>query len=714
MQIPKHIVVIIPTYNERDNIGHLLDRIEQAHAPRLRYSILVVDDFSPDGTANVVLGYVKKYRNIYLIQGKKQGIGAAYIRGYRYALKHLAPDVIVQIDADFSHDPQDIPMLLERVASPDHFVIGSRYINGGSIAKNWSWLRQLNSKIANLSARLIGGIKGVEDCTGGFRAISSHVLRKVDFKAITAKGHSFQLKLLALAIANGAVVEEVPIHFSERRSGQSKMRLYDIMEFGVNLLRIRWWQLTATTERWLRTGQLRDMAIITSMLGVAIILAEIVAMVFLGMVSLWTIGIVVFFLASVLITLQSLFSLWGMVYAWDHPERVEQNQSPKVFERPQYSFTALLPAYHEEAVIGETLQTIAAIDYPSALTEILVICRPDDEGTIRAARQAIAATKRDNIHLIIPQHIPKNKPEKLNIGLGYSTKDVVCVFDAEDSPHPDIYRVINTVMVNEDVDVVQSGVQLINFRSHWFSTLNVLEYYFWFKSVLHLFSSQHVIPLGGNTVFFKRSWLERVGGWDANCLTEDADIGITLSVAGARMRIIYDEVHATQEETPSTVSSFVKQRTRWLQGFLQSFKKGEWKKLPTLRQKLLVVYVLLWPEMQALMFLYIFLSLIMIFTVKLPIVLALISNVPQYILFLHLVLLSVGLYEFTKKYSLRYSWWMPLKILVTFLPFQILLGVSAIRALYREFTHQNAWEKTRHVNAHRLAKTARSSYVSTP
>ena len=102
-------------------------------------------------------------------------------------------------------------------------------------------------------------------------------------------------------------------------------------------------------------------------------------------------------------------------------------------------------------------------------------------------------------------------------------------------------KIINTVFKRDQVDVVQSGVQLINFRSRWFSALNVLEYFFWFKSVLHLFGRMGTILLGGNTVFFKREWLNRIGGWDADCLTEDADAGLRLSVAGAKIKIIYDE-----------------------------------------------------------------------------------------------------------------------------------------------------------------------------
>jgi len=132
----------------------------------------------------------------------------------------------------------------------------------------------------------------------------------------------------------------------------------------------------------------------------------------------------------------------------------------------------------------------------------------------------------------------------------------------------------------------------MNFADHWFSMHNVLEYFFWFKSRLHFHAHVGMIPLGGNTVFIRRGLLERVGGWDQDCLTEDADIGLQLSALGERIRVVYDPRHATREETPDSVGSFVRQRTRWNQGFLQVLQKKTWLGLPTFDQKVLALYTL--------------------------------------------------------------------------------------------------------------------------
>ncbi len=408
------------------------------------------------------------------------------------------------------------------------------------------------------------------------------------------------------------------------------------------------------------------------------------------------------FIITTLILLQSALFLYALIFAWVHPQRVSANRSPKKFAKPKFSFTALLPARHEEKVIADTIRKVASIDYPDELKQILVICRTDDEGTIKQAQKAIDSLGKDFIQLITFSDYPINKPHGLNVALPYAVKDVLVIFDAEDEPSSDIFNIVNTVMQRDKADVVQAGVQLMNFRSNWFSTLNVLEYFFWFKSALHFFNLMGVTPLGGNTIFFKRILVERLGGWDEKALTEDAAIGMNLSRAGAKIRIVYDEKHATQEETPPTVASFIKQRTRWDQGFMQVLLKGEWLKMKTLNQKILAGYLMAWPEVQMLYFLYLPVSLLSVFLIKLPVWLAIYSIFPMYMFFLMFVALNVGLWEFAKEYGKKYPIYMPLKMLFTFWPYQVLLGIAALRATFRLAQGNLKWEKTAHIGAHRV------------
>jgi cellulose synthase/poly-beta-1,6-N-acetylglucosamine synthase-like glycosyltransferase len=305
------------------------------------------------------------------------------------------------------------------------------------------------------------------------------------------------------------------------------------------------------------------------------------------------------------------------------------------------------------------------------------------------------------VELITYDEPPINKPHGLNIGLAAATGDVVTIFDAEDEPHLDILNLANTIMRHEDVPVVQSGIQLMNYGDHWYSALNVLEYFFWFKSRMHYHATLGIVPLGGNTIFIRRDLIQELGGWDQSCLTEDADLGIRMSVAGVPIHVIYDDRYVTQEETPTTVSQFIRQRTRWDQGFLQVLLKWEWLHLPHWNQRALAFYTLAFPFLQAITLVYFPISVWLMFFKKLPVLLAMISLLPLYALVIQFVVSILGLYEFTSTHEIRASRMSTVRMLVAFMPYQWLLGVAAVRAVWRQVLSVNTWEKTSHAGAHR-------------
>ena len=210
-------------------------------------------------------------------------------------------------------------------------------------------------------------------------------------------------------------------------------------------------------------------------------------------------------------------------------------------------------------MIGKTIQQIWHSNYPKSLLEIVVVCHLSDQATIAATEQVIKAIDQPQIRLITFDDGPINKPHGLNVGLAQTQHEIVTIFDAEDDVQPDIFQVINTLFQSEGVSIVQSGVQLMDADSSWYAPHNVVEYYFWFKSQLHYNARFGAVPLAGNTVFIKRSHLEQIGGWDDNCLTEDADIGLRLSLLGVQIVTIYDPEHATREETPASIAAFIKQ-----------------------------------------------------------------------------------------------------------------------------------------------------------
>jgi dolichol-phosphate mannosyltransferase len=228
-------LLIIPTYNEIDNIQKMIDKVFELY-PQL--SLLVIDDGSPDGTADVVENNKKNYKNLHLLKRSgKLGLGTAYVTGFKWALSHHY-DFVFEMDCDFSHDPQDIKNLLEAAQTND-LVIGSRYIDGIRII-NWPFKRLLLSYCASIYTRFITGIP-VKDTTGGFKCFTRKALESLNLDNIISNGYSFQLELNYKTWSKGLSIKEVPIIFYERRDGQSKMNGGIIFEavFAVFILRLK-------------------------------------------------------------------------------------------------------------------------------------------------------------------------------------------------------------------------------------------------------------------------------------------------------------------------------------------------------------------------------------------------------------------------------------------------------------------------------------------
>jgi dolichol-phosphate mannosyltransferase len=214
---PGRALIVIPTYNERDNIEPIIERaltaVPEGH-------VLVVDDGSPDGTGKVADERAATDQRVHVLhRTAKAGLGAAYIAGFDWGLEHDY-DVLVEMDADGSHAPEQLPRLLDALKSAD-LVLGSRWVEGGTVL-NWPKSRELISRCGNLYTRVALGI-GLRDATGGYRAYRRAVLEAVDYRAVASQGYCFQVDLAWRAAKAGFRVVEVPITFTDREHGESKM-----------------------------------------------------------------------------------------------------------------------------------------------------------------------------------------------------------------------------------------------------------------------------------------------------------------------------------------------------------------------------------------------------------------------------------------------------------------------------------------------------------
>jgi dolichol-phosphate mannosyltransferase len=243
------VLVVLPTYNEAENIERVLRRIRAA-LPEA--GVLVVDDGSPDGTANLAEKLGGELANIEVLRRRaKSGLGSAYRAGFAWGLDR-GWEAFVEMDADLSHEPEALPSLIEPLTEGTDLVVGSRYVPGGSIP-NWRWHRRVLSQGGNVYAALLLRLH-VADSTSGFRAYRAEALRRINLDDVRAEGYGFQIEMVLRVLQNGGQVTEVPIRFVDRVQGKSKMSMHIVVEA---LLLVTWWAFRRAGRVLVRGGASR-------------------------------------------------------------------------------------------------------------------------------------------------------------------------------------------------------------------------------------------------------------------------------------------------------------------------------------------------------------------------------------------------------------------------------------------------------------------------
>jgi glycosyltransferase XagB len=444
---------------------------------------------------------------------------------------------------------------------------------------------------------------------------------------------------------------------------------------------------------------------------------------------------------SVSMILVAATTLTFQLYKWWRPEHNDPNRYGEP-DAPRLPGVILVPMRHEEAVAGQTLERLAQLDHPDYWV-VPIIDHPDDPGTAAIAHGK--AREHPGRVLVCPypeEAEVHNKPIGLNAAVEMLHElqipfAWVGVADAEDLFHPDLLKLVDYRFRTTGAGIVQCGVQLMNFASDphtsplpvgrlgrarrwwkahasaWWRVTNVLEYFKWFQSRLKLQAAVRVMPLGGNTVFFRREFLEalhqRHGNyWDEDCLTEDCKIGILASVLGFKVDVVYIEELVTREETPATLAGFIRQRVRWMQGFIHVFFERDWLRLPTLSQRVLAVYVLGFQFFQAATGLLAPVALALALFHKAPVLLTLLATVPLALSGLAVLLDVVLLAQFGQTFGERVRLRDYAGLVLGAYPFQVVLSVAAVWATARFMLGRNDWVKTRHQGVH-LGATAAGS-----
>ena len=224
------LAVVIPTYNEKDTLPSLIEElVEEVKKIAEKFFVIIMDDASPDGTGQIAEELNKKYGNITVVlRDKKLGLGSAYKEGFKLALDRFAPDFIVQMDADHSHDPKEIPQMVQKIQGYD-YAVASRHLPGSSIL-GWGTYRRILHSTAGSIARICAGIK-ISDPTSGFRIFKKDILNSINFAQIKSKGFAFQIELLCLLKRMGFNGIELPTRFVNRKEGKSKMGMTETIQF---------------------------------------------------------------------------------------------------------------------------------------------------------------------------------------------------------------------------------------------------------------------------------------------------------------------------------------------------------------------------------------------------------------------------------------------------------------------------------------------------
>lgn len=401
---------------------------------------------------------------------------------------------------------------------------------------------------------------------------------------------------------------------------------------------------------------------------------------------------------SMLLLALSASTLYVATYAWWDPKRRDRTGYPADPGHASLSFSLIMPCRKEpETVMRATLDRLLAQTHPDF--EVIISVGHDDPETVAVAER-LAADHPDRVRVSIDRSAAKNKPRQLNTALADCTKAVVGVFDAESIAAPGLLASIDASFRDTGADAVQGAVQLVNYRDSWFALRNCLEYFVWFRSRLHAHAQLGFIPLGGNTVFVRRSLLDGIGGWDVDCLAEDCELGVRLSTEGRKIVVAYSPELVTREETPDSVAALVRQRTRWSLGFMQVYAKGVWRRLATVRERLTARWTLTQQHFMALTGIAIPASIALAIWGDFPLPVTLIAFLPLITTLGTVAIEACMLREFGRDHGFEIRAVEYVRLVLGTPAYQALLAVAAVRAYVKFRLGDFRWEKTDHSGSH--------------
>lgn len=566
--------VVVPILNEAKNLEELSRRISDTlNEIGATYNIIFVDDNSTDETSEIL----QKLGNIYpikhLIKSGKLGKAYSILQG----CKNSAAEFIVMIDGDLQYPPESIPEMLNLATEKN---LGAVVAN--RVKTQDSWIRKFISKSSRF---LIGKVimNSPYDIQSGLKLFRRNI--SVHIREQEVRPWAFDAVLISTARQMGYRMGSININFDKRKTGKSKISLISgTLQILSSAIRTRFRKkrlfyleeggFAYNTQRFHTHNTLHHSksAFFTFTGKQKLLIATTLLTLTLGLTLFSHTTQVAFIgIISAIYFLDLIFGFYLIMRSLHSPPEIviDENRLYRIKKEYLPTYTILCPLYKEASVLPTFVKNIEKLDYPKDKLEVILLLESDDNHTIEAANN-LNLPKHFRV-LIVPDGQPKTKPKACNYGLSHATGDYVVIYDAEDEPEPQQLKKAFLAFQQSSLDIfcLQAKLNYYNPHQNILTRLFTAEYSLWFDIILPgLQSIETTIPLGGTSNHFRTKALKDIGGWDAFNVTEDADLGVRIFRQGYKTAII-DSI--TLEEANSNVKNWIRQRSRWIKGYLQTY-----------------------------------------------------------------------------------------------------------------------------------------------
>ena len=572
--------VIIPVKNEEGNILPLIERINTAlKTAKITYQMIFIDDHSTDKTLNLLESLKSSYPiQVHLKKGKP---GKAYsiIEGANYSKS----ENLAMIDADLQYPPEALPQMFEQLSDSGVVIAKRKDVNRSATRKfiSWGFNTFFGKFLHNLNV----------DVQSGLKVFKKEIIEKIDPKKVTPWTLDMSLVLTARDLGYG--ISEVNITFDKRAAGSSKIGVVrSSIEIGKNALKLKFFRKRQFTikpdnensmvgggvalkgQRYITHTTLEDkhLALKTFSPFQKFIIWSLVlaALIGLALNPLPTILSIVAILTTIYF-IDVVFNIGVVLKSLHFPPEISipSDEIESINDADLPTYTILCPLYREAEILPHFLESVSKLNWPKEKLEVILLLEEDDKETVEEIhRQKLPFYVRT---LVTPDSLPKTKPKACNYGLAHARGEYLVIYDAEDRPDPDQLKKAYLGFKNSSEKVVclQAKLNYFNPHQNLLTRFFTAEYSLWFDVMLPgLQSIETVIPLGGTSNHFKTKTLKELKGWDPFNVTEDCDLGVRIFKKGWSTAII-DSV--TLEEANSNWGNWVRQRSRWLKGYMQTY-----------------------------------------------------------------------------------------------------------------------------------------------